>query len=183
MRLIVATASLVASALFFTSCSSNSGKWDRYTDPAGAFSVMMPTHGQSYTKTEITPFGKQVVHYATWKPATFELNKVKLVQVSYTDCPKAYVGDSVHLNAALDSCISLRKKDFTEVDEIHSQPISFNNYPGRAFIYDPPKNNVITIVKEFFANNKRFDLTLIVKKDYPTNNEVNNFFNSFQVLK
>ncbi len=169
-------------ASFCLSCSSNTGKWDRYTAKDGSFSVFMPTPVEAYDKTEMTPFGKQVVHYVTWKPATFELNKFRLFQISYTDCPRQFTSDSTRMNAALDSSISMRKKDFTEL-EILSEPIVQNGYPGREFIYDPPKNNVITTVKECIGNNKKFDLTVIAKKDYPTNAEVANFYNSFQVLK
>ena len=180
-KIHVIIACLFASLCF--SCSSNTGKWDRYTAKDGAFSVFMPATPEAYDRTEVTAFGKQVVHYVTWKPATFELNKFRLFQVSYTDCPAQYTSDSARLNAALDSSINLRKKDFTEEVDIPTQPVEQSGYRGREFIFDPAKTNVITIVKVFIANHKRFALTVIAKKDYPTNAEVGNFFNSFQVLK
>jgi hypothetical protein len=142
----------------------------------------MPEKPQVYDKQEATPFGKQTVHYVSWKPESLELNKFKLFQVSYTDCPTRFTSDANTLSIALDSSINARKKDFTELD-VTSQPIEINGYPGRAFILSPDKDNVITIVKQIVANNKRYDLTVIAKKDYPTNSEVNDFFNSFQVLR
>ena len=110
------------------------------------------------------------------------MNKFKLFQVSYTDYPSRFATDTATLNMSLDSSINARKRDFTYLDVI-SQPIEINGYPGRAFILSPDKDNVVTIVKQIVANNRRFDLTVIAKKDYPTNNEVNTFFNSLQVLR
>jgi hypothetical protein len=162
------------------SCSTHRNKWTKYSDRT--FSASMPEGAVLSDKQEVTPFGKQSVHYVTWKPSTLELNKFKLFQVSYTDCPARFTGDSMKMNAALDSSINIRKRDFTEND-VASQPIEINGYPGRAFILDPPRDNVITIVKQVIANNKRYDLVVIAKRDYPTNEEISHFFNSFQVLR
>lgn len=180
MRTFVSLIITALAAFFLQSCSEHHNQWAKYSD--AAFSANMPVKPVASDKVEITPFGKQKVHYVTWKPATLELNKFKLFQVSYTDCPARYTSDSMQMNATLDSSINLRKKDFTEL-EVVSHPIEINGYPGRAFIHDPAKDNVITIVKQIIAGNKRYDLTVIAKRDYPTNNEINNFFNSFQVLK
>ena len=173
---------LIAGAFIFlcTSCSEHHNEWSKYQDRA--FSIRMPVKPVVTDKVEITPFGKQNVRHVTWKPATLELNKFKLFQVSYTDCPARYVADSMKTNGTLDSSINLRKKDFTET-EILSEPIEINGYPGRAFIYDPARDNVITIVKQVIAANKIFDLTVIAKRDYPTNTEINTFFNSFTVFR
>lgn len=163
-----------------SSCSTKASKWSKYSDRN--FSINMPEKPQVYDRQEATPFGKQTVHYVSWKPESLELNKFRLFQVSYTDFPSRFTTDTATLNMSLDSSINSRKRDFTELDVI-SHPIEINGYPGRAFILSPDKDNVITIVKQIVANNKRFDLTVIAKKDYPTNNEINNFFNSFQVLR
>ncbi len=162
------------------SCSENDNRWAKYSDRS--FSIRMPEKPKVYDKTEATPFGKQTVHYVSWTPESLELNKFKLFQVSYTNCPAAFTSDTGILSISLDSSINARKKDFTDLD-VSSQPIAINGYPGRAFILSPDKENVVTIVKQIIANNKRYDLTVIAKKDYPTNNEINDFFNSFQVLR
>jgi hypothetical protein len=167
--------------LLIASCTPPNDKWARYSGDK-TFSVLMPVQPVASDRMEATPFGRQNVHYVTWKPATMELNKFKLFQVSYTDCPSRYTSDTAKLNATLDTCINLRKRDFTENDVI-SEAIEIGGYPGRAFIYNPPRENVITIVKEVIANNKRYDLTVIAKRDYPTNTEIGNFYNSFQVLR
>jgi len=175
---LVITASVI---LVFPSCSQHTNKWAPYSD--AAFTDSMPEKPLVYDKAnELTPFGKQNVHYVSWKPQTLELNKFKLFQVSYTDCPGRYTSDSIQTNATLDSSINLRKRDFTDL-EVVSEPISINGYPGRAFIYNPDKDNVVTIVKEVIADHKRFDLTVIAKRDYPTNAEINKFFNSFKILR
>lgn len=173
----LATICIVMLAL---SCSPPNNKWAKYADHA--FSITMPEKPVVSDKQEMTPFGRQTVHYVSWKPATMELNKFRLFQVSYTDCPARYTADTFRLNATLDSSINMRKKDFTEND-ILSEPVDINGYPGRAFIYDPPRENAITIVKQVIANGKRFDLIVIAKRDYPTNTEVGNFFNSFQIFR
>ena len=175
--IITGTLSVV---LTFSSCSNKVSKWTKYSDRN--FSITMPEKPQVYDRQEATPFGKQTVHYVSWKPESLELNKFKLFQVSYTDYPSRFTTDTATLNMSLDSSINSRKRDFTDLDVI-SQPIEINGYPGRAVILSPDKDNVVTIVKQIVANNKRFDLTVIAKKDYPTNNEVNTFFNSFQVLR
>jgi hypothetical protein len=82
----------------------------------------------------------------------------------------------------LDSAIELRKNDFSDVDMIESQAIELNGYPGRAFFYDAPKGNTLVSVKICIAGNRLYDLVAIVKKDYSTNNEVANFFNSFKLI-
>ena len=163
-----------------SSCSDNNEAWAKYSSKEGAFSVNMPGNIKRLDKTLPTPFGKQVIHYFTWKPSSFSIDKFKLFQVSYTDCPSRAERDTAILRSALDSSIGLRKKDFTET-EIVSEPIEFNGYPGRSFIYD--LNNSITIVKECIVNNRVYDLTVICKKNYATNIEINNFFNSFQSFK
>ena len=82
----------------------------------------------------------------------------------------------------LDSTVNMRKKDFTERD-FPSEAIELNGYPGRAFIYDMPSNNTVAIVKECFVNSRKYDLMVVAKKDQGTNEEVSNFFNSFQVIR
>jgi len=167
-------------AISVTSCTQDNDTWAKYTSKEGAFSVFMPTHLLKLDKKEVTPFGKQVTHYVTWKPSTFAIDKFKLFQVSYTDCPARVCTDSVLLNAALDSAINLRKKDFTE-SEIESQVIELNGYPGRSFIYD--NSNATAIVKLCIVNNRKYDLTVVTKKNYATNTDVSNFFDSFMSLK
>ena len=166
--------------LILPSCSTKPTSWAKYSDRN--FSIRMPEKPQVYDRQEATPFGKQTVHYVTWKPESLELNKFRLFQVSYTDYPSRLATDTATMNMSMDSSINARKRDFTELDVI-SQPIEINGYPGRAFILSPDKDNVVTIVKQIVANNKLFDLTVVAKKDYPTNNEINDFFNSFQVLR
>ena len=165
-----------------SSCSQNDVKWQKYTASDGTFSINMP---ESYTKTEKrenTVFGRQVVHYVSWKPSVFALDKFKLFQITYTECPKGYTSDTLSLGALLDRSISERKKDFPEV-EVQPQNIEMAGYRGRAFIYDPPSDNVITVVKQCIADDRLYDITVIAKRNYPTNIELGNFFNSFQVLK
>ncbi len=152
--------------------------WSEYTSKDAGFTVFMPTH-PARTDGKV---GKQTIHYVTWKPTTFALDKFKLFQVSYTDYPGFVNSDSVRLNALLDSSINTRKKDFTELD-VDSEPITLNGYPGRAFMYQTDRGNTITIVKECLVGSRVYDLTVIAKKDYPTNDEMNKFFNSFQVLR
>ncbi|MCW3121669.1 MAG: hypothetical protein JWQ38_1161 [Flavipsychrobacter sp.] len=152
--------------------------WAQYTNKEAGFTVFMPAHPVKSDKKA----GKQVIHFITWKPTTFALDKFKLFEVSYTDFPGVVVSDSNSVNAILDTAISQRKKDFTELD-VDSQPIILNGYPGRAFMYQAPRGNTITIVKECMVGNRRYDLTVIAKENYSINNEMNAFFNSFQVLR
>ena len=147
------------------SCSHHANKWAKYTGDRN-FTVILPGTPVVRDVQEITPFGKQTVHYVTWKPATLDLNKFKLVQISYTDCPARFTSDSGKQNVALDSSINMRKRDFTD-NEIISQPVDINGDRGRAFFYDPPKDNLITIVKQVIANHKRYDITVIAKKKLP----------------
>jgi hypothetical protein len=169
--------------LLLLSCRENNSKWAKYTSKDGAFSIYMPADIVRSEKTEVTAFGKQVTHFVTWKPSSFAIDKFKLFQVSYTDCPSRFIGDSNRLNTSLDSSINLRKNDFTELKDIDAQSISLNGYPGRAFIYDESKMSTFAIVKECISNNRKYDLTVVAKKDYPTNAEINNFFNSFLILR
>ena len=174
---------VISSVVFMlSSCANNNLKWQRYTAGDGSFYISMP---EGYTKTEKrenTVFGRQVVHYINWKPSVFALDKFKLFQVTYTDCPVGFTSDTLSLGALLDRSITERKKDFPEVD-VDAQNIEICGYRGRAFIYDPPSDNVITIVKQCIANKRLYDITVIAKRNYPTNIEIGTFFNSFQVLR
>lgn len=170
---------LLAVLLFTTgACTHHVSSWSAYQE-SGKFQAEFPGKPVVTDKVETTPFGKKTVHYVSWKPATLELNKFKLFQVSYTECPTYSEADS-SLYKALENSINIRKKDFTDND-IQSQAITINQYPARAFMFDPPHESVITIVKQVIVNNRRFDITVIAKKDYPTNDEIGRFFNSIQL--
>ena len=177
MRLYINIIIVTAFFCILSSCTDET-PWTQYTSKEAGFTIFMPA-GAVKTDKKI---GKEVIHYITWKPTSFALNKFKMFEVSYTDYPGNIGADTVMLNSLLDTAINQRKKDFNETD-IVSQAISINGYRGRAFIYEVPKGNTITIVKECIAGNRRYDVTVIAKKDYPTNDEINRFFNSFQVLR
>jgi hypothetical protein len=167
--------------LLMLACSSEERGWKNHTVPEGNFSVDMPMPMQKAEKTEITVFGKQVRHFARWKPSSMAIDKFKLFEVSYTDCPASVLSDSFRINMVLDSAVEMRKKDFSEVDEIESQAIELNGYPGRAFFYDAPKGNTTVSVKICIAGNKLYDLVVVAKKDYAIHDEMSRFFNSFKV--
>ena len=61
--IITGTLSVV---LTLSSCSNNVSKWTKYSDRN--FSITMPEKPQVYDRQEATPFGKQTVHYVSWKP-------------------------------------------------------------------------------------------------------------------
>ena len=171
---------LFVTSIFIYSCGPVSPEWETYTSADGQFSIKMPTNTKKVDKTEITPFGKQIRHYIIWKPTSLTIDRFKLFQVSYTNFPNRYLSDSMMLQRMMDSSINTRVKDFAEL-EIESHPISLNGYPGRAFIFDVADNNTIAIVKQCIVNNKLYDLTVVLKRNYDTNKEVNAFFNSFQI--
>jgi len=104
------------------------------------------------------------------------------MEVRYMDCPVRVISDSIMTEVMLDSSINMRKKDFTE-KEINSESVSFNGYPGRAFIWDQNKDNTTVILKEFLANGHLYDLVVIVKSNQGTSTEAADFFNSFQIIR
>jgi hypothetical protein len=176
---LIVTGSII---FLLSSCSENSSKWQKYTASDGSFAINMPENYTKIDKRENTVFGRQTVHYITWKPSSFALDKFRLFQLTYTDCPKGSAADTLTIGAMLDKSMTQRKTDFPEVD-VDFQNVSIDGYPGREFIYNPPSDNVITIVKECIANNRLYEMTVIAKKNYPTNVEIGNFFTSFQVLR
>ncbi len=167
----------------FASCGGNSTEWVQINSGDGGFSAMMPPNTVKSEKVEVTAFGKQKVHFITWKPATFSIDKFKLFQISYTTCPPNLVRDSIMVDFMLDSCIRMRKLDFTEKEEISVQNIELNGYPARAFFYDVKNGNQIVIVKECITNGRKYDLTVIANKEQGTNPEIARFFDSFQALR
>lgn len=170
----------ILSVCLFTSCGNSDAEWQQYTSGEGGFSVSMPGKVEKTEKVEVTAFGKQKVHFITWKPSALAINKFKLFQVSYTDCPPRFSSDSVMMDFMLDSCIRMRQRDFSEKD-FPSQHVELNGYPGRAFIFEAKDD--ITIVKQCITNGRKYDLTVIAKGGQGTNPEVSQFFNSFQALK
>lgn len=179
MQSIARFSVLVLSLTFFASCGGNNDKWAVYNSGEGGFSINMPAQPEKTEKVEVTPFGKQKVHFITWKPSTFAIDKFKLFQVSYTDCPPRFASDSIMVDFMLDSSIRMRKKDFTEKD-FGAETITLNGYPGKSFILDNGGNTVI--VKQCITNGRRYDLVVIAKNGQGTNPEIGEFFNSFKAL-
>jgi hypothetical protein len=161
--------------------NNNKSEWAIFSSGPGAFSVNMPVKPELTQKTEVTPFGKQVVHFVTWKPSAVSISKFKLFQISYTDCPQTVVADTIMTQVMLDSSIKMAKQEFSE-KELSVENIELNGYPGRAFIYEA-KGNTVVIVKQCITNNRRYQLTCITRGNMGTNPEVANFFDSFQALK
>ncbi len=167
--------------LFFlfglSACSRKSKKWEKFTYNEGRFSIIMPAPVERAFKKEATVFGYQVNHYFTWKPSSFAMDKFKMFQVSFIECPRKYT-TADRIEEALDSSIYERVKDFTD-EEIDIHAIELNGYPARAFIYN--SSSSIAIVKQCIVANRRYDVTVIAKKNYATNSEVADFYNSFKV--
>lgn len=161
--------------------NNNKNEWAIYSSGPGAFSVNMPVKPELTQKTEVTPFGKQVVHFVTWRPSAVSISKFKLFQVSYTDCPPAIVADTIMTQVMLDSSIKMAKQEFSEKD-FPVESIDLNGYPGRAFIFEA-KGNTVVIVKQCITNNRKYELTCITRGNIGTNPEVASFFDSFQALK
>jgi hypothetical protein len=162
------------------SCSNGGADWGTYNSADGGFTIEMPTDTKTSEQTLPTPFGKQPVHFVMWKPSSLTIDKFRLFQVSYTSVPPRAFADSFTIQSVLDSSIAMRVKDFADVD-MDIYPVTVNGYPGRAFIFDLPENSTIAVVKECLVNHKIYDLTVVLKRNYATNTEVNNFFNSFRV--
>ena len=171
---------LVGLILSAGSCKPSNTIWEYYTSREGGFSIVMPPEPKKVDKVLTTPFGKQAVHFIEWRPESLTIDKFKLFQVSYTNCAGGG-GDSLSRQRILDSSIVMRAKDFTET-EIDIHTIDLNGYFGRAFIFDVQWNNTIAIVKECIANGKLYDITVVLKKNYATNKEVHQFFDSFKVI-
>ena len=181
MRRFTIFIAIVSTAFLIQSCHKNRG-WIKYSSNEDGFTVYLPAQPVKSVKQELTSFGKQSVHYVTWKPGTLDINKLKMLQVTYTDCPRRASADSVSLNATLDSSINLAKKTFTDLD-VSSERVTVEGYPGRAIIVQDDRDNTTTIVKEILANNRLYAITAVAKKNYPTNDELNTFFDSFLVLR
>lgn len=167
-------------ALTLISCSGGKNNWSLYTSGEGGFSVKMPGKPEKSDKVIPTAFGKQKVNFITWKPSTLSIDKFKLFQVTFTNCPAQYVNDSVLRDYMLDSSIRMRQRDFTEKVDIASEAIELNGYPGRAFIFDG--QGTIVNVKQCIVNGRLYDLTVISKSEQGTNAEISEFFNSFQPM-
>jgi len=180
-RLVVFAA--IMGLTILQSCSGdNRNQMVKYTSSPGGFTVLFPGSPKLTDKTEVTPFGKQVVHFVSWRPSAVAIYKIKLFEVSYTACPASLMNDTVMLGIMLDSSIKMRQKDFIEKD-IHIESIELNGYQGRSFIYEIPHANSIAIVKQCIVNNRKYDLTVIATTNQGTNPEISEFFNSFQVLQ
>ncbi|MCF8450057.1 MAG: hypothetical protein K9G49_09335 [Taibaiella sp.] len=174
---------LILLSTLLYACGGDRNKWDTHSIPEGGFTIAMPSPISKSEKKEVTPFGTQIRHFVRWKPSNFAIDKVKLYEVSYTDCPASVMADSLLLQSMLDSAVDMRIKDFSEVEVLESQAIELNGYPGRAFFYDAPKGNTLVSVKICIAGGKLYDLVVIVKKNYSTNEETANFFNSFKLVE
>jgi len=174
---------LIINMLYVQSCGGDHSvlKMETYTSADGGFSINMPSDPKRTVKVITTPFGKQATTFIEWKPDNISINKFKLFQVSFTDCPASLMTDSSGRQRILDSAINMRVKDFADID-LETYTINFNGIEGRAFIFEVKDNNNIAIVKQCIANHKLYDVTVVLKKNFATNKEVHEFFNSFQVL-
>ena len=173
---------LICTAIFISSCHPNNIPWEKYTSNEGAFSVYMPSPVKKKDKKGYSIFGRDVTtHFVYWEPPTFTIDKFKLFQVAYTDCPANFCTDTALMNTMLDSAILTRRRDYTDI-ELPIQNIALNGYAGRAFFYDKEGSMLIS-VKTCIVNNRIYDFVLVSKKNYATNNEVSSFFDSFLSLK
>jgi hypothetical protein len=173
---------LILLIVIILSCRDKKARWATYTSTEGGFSVFMPEKPNTTTKTLTTAFGKQKVHFVTWKPQDLTLEKFSLIQISYTDFPAKFRRDTFTKNRLLDTSMSMRIKDFSSDENQFAERINFNGYPALAYIYDKPLDNVV-IVKECIVNDRLYDLVIIAKKNYPTNAEIKDFFNSFVIIR
>jgi hypothetical protein len=167
--------------IFLTACSQEKTTWSELSSNEGGFTINMPAPVKKSEKVIETPFGNQKVCFFSWQPPGYAIDKFKLFEVSYTNVPSRVANDSALTEEMLDKSIELRKKDFAEGD-IPAQNIELNGYHGRAFIYNESKGSTLAIVKQCIVNGKRYDLTVVAKKNYGTNKEVSDFFNSFQAF-
>jgi len=181
MRALHSFLAILAASVLLFSCHPTV-KSERYSSNADGFSAYFPAKPVTTVKQEKTIFGTQAVHYVTWKPGTFDINKLKLLQVTFTDCPRSAAADSMRTAITLDSSMNLLKRDYSEF-EIETHEVSMDGYPGRSFIYLDEKENSNTVVRQILANNKIYTLTAVTKKDYPANDELNSFFDKFQILR
>ena len=178
LNILVAGILLICSA----SCSQEESKWNEFTSNEGGFTINMPTPVKKTDRIVETPFGNQNVHFYSWQPPGYAIDKFVLFEISYTNVPARIANDSTLMQEALDKSIEMRVKDFAETD-VPAQNIELNGYPGRAFIYNEAKGSSLVIVKQCIVNGKRYDLTVVAKKNYGTNKEISDFFNSFQSLR
>jgi len=109
---------IICFSFFLVSCGGKNDKWTTHNVTEGGFSVGMYAPIEKTKKTEVTIFGKQERHFVSWKPSSVAIDKFKLFEVSYINCPASAIADSIQLNATLDKAIDLRKNDFSEVDVI-----------------------------------------------------------------
>jgi hypothetical protein len=165
------------------SCSREDAGWKTHAINEGNFTIDMPSPVIKADKVEETVFGKKTRHLVSWKPSSFAIDKFKLFEVSYIDCPLSLSSDTFKMNNALDEAVEMRKKDFSEVEVLESQAIEFNGYPGRAFFYDDPKGNTLVSVKICMAGDRIYDLVVIAKKNYAINDDMDRFFNSFKLIR
>jgi hypothetical protein len=145
--------------------------------------IEMPSPAAKTEKSEETIFGKKTRHFVSWKPSSFAIDKFKLFEVSYIDCPLSVSQDSFKMNSVLEEAVEMRMKDFSETDVMESQAIEFNGYQGRAFFYDAPKGNTLVSVKICIAGDRIYDLVVIAKKNYAINDDMDRFFNSFKLIR
>lgn len=173
----------ITTIFILSSCKNDDNKWSVQSFPEGNFSINIMSPVTKSKKTEMTAFGKQERFFVRWKPSSLTIDKFKLFEVSYTQCPASIAADSTMCSIMLDSAVEMRKKDFSEVEVIESQEIALNGYPGRAFFYDDAKGNTLVSIKMCIAGDKLYDLVVIAKKNYSTNDDIGKFFDSFQLLK
>ena len=182
MRIILRLFFICFGIFILSSCNPKNIPWEKYTSTEGAFSIYMPAPIKKKDKKGFSIFGRQVVsHFLYWDPPTFTIDKFKLFQVTYTDCPANICRDTALLNTMLDSAIITRRRDYTDA-EIPIQNIALNGYAGRAFFYDG-EGNMLVSVKTCLVHDRIYDFVVVSKKNYATNKEVSDFFDSFQSLK
>jgi len=169
--------------VFSISCSTaDDVKWVNIVSKEGGYSVNMPYGSKKEDKQETTIFGKQTVHYCSWVPTILGFVKFKLFQLSYTECPASVNMDQPSVSDLLNKGITARMKDYTdEPTEVDSSQL--NGYDARSFILNKAKMNTITICKECVANHKKYDLTVVIMSAFANDPAVEQFFNSFQLIK
>jgi hypothetical protein len=154
-------------------------QWQKFSPPRSGFTVLMPKQPSEQVNSVDTVFGRITIH--TFK-VPLEQDRVNYT-VSYVELPKEMV-QVAPPEALLESLSNAFSQAFSrEVKLLNQQSLRLGDYPGKEFKFEGPNQSIVRH-RAYLVQQRMYQMTVETPQaeEETLSTEIENFFNSFQLL-
>jgi len=148
---------------------------EKFVSEDGSFKIIFDGKAE-LTKQPIEVSGVTVQLYSYM----YEESANKVFMATYADYPKEAIsgGNAKELLTTVKNGF-LKNLQITKVDE--ERDIKIDSYTG---IYFKAKNeSTFTVMQDYLVDNRLYQIGILANSGYPTQQEIDKFFNSFELVK